>query len=281
VIDPTRNVLDKVTDAVARLDDLAALRDAHVKEMLDLRAAERDTAVAHIGEMANLRATLEERINTLRATHSAELSNKESARLDAIRAVDREAVTRAAEASAAQASVLATQVQASAEQVRGQVEQTRIQFAATLTAALEPIQKDVADLRRVQYEQAGQQGATTPIGEQLGPILREIADLRREQYSHHENEATEMQKVMVPVLKEIADLRREQYTQSGARGEGAERRAQSNFSTTTVVLIAGIVVALLVGIGGIFVATSKAKTSGGTTVLPSCVTAVAGVACVK
>jgi hypothetical protein len=249
VVDPTKNVLDKVGDAILRLDDLASLRAEHTKEMLDLRAVERDTAVSHIKETADLRATLEERIASLRASHAAQLAEKETDRLDAIRAVDRDAVTRAAEASAAQASVLAAQVQASAEQVRGQVEQTRIQFAATLGAALEPIQKDVADLRRVQYEQAGQQGATTPISEQLAPLLKEIASLRADQL----------------------EVSRAQTTQTTQKQQ---------WGTSTSILIIGIVLSLFVGIGGIIVGTGALTSPGkDVTVLPDCKTAPVGAAC--
>jgi hypothetical protein len=60
--------------------------------------------------------------------------------------------------SATQAATLATQVATSAEALRGQVEAARQQTATALAAALEPIQKDIQDLRRAQYEAQGKQG---------------------------------------------------------------------------------------------------------------------------
>jgi len=72
------------------------------------------------------------------------MRQSEAARIDAIRAVDVGAVQRAAEVSQQQAGTLAAQVALSAEAVR-----------VALAAAMEPIQKDIADLRRAQYEAQG------------------------------------------------------------------------------------------------------------------------------
>jgi len=84
----------------------------------------------------------------LRSMYEEKLRIAESDRIDAIRAVDVGA-----------AAILANQVSASAEALRAQVEATRVTTAQSLAAALEPIQKDIADLRRVQYEQQGQKSA--------------------------------------------------------------------------------------------------------------------------
>jgi hypothetical protein len=127
VSDPTRNVLDLVSAAIQRQDDLRGLESQHLREL------------------ANLRAQYDER---LRAA--------ETARIDAIRAVDVGAVNRAAEVSATQAQTLATQVAVSAETLRTQVAAAATAASTALAAALEPIQKDIADLRRAQYEAQGQ-----------------------------------------------------------------------------------------------------------------------------
>jgi len=121
VLDPTKNVLDLVEAAIKRQDDLRAQEVIHAREIGDLR---------HMYEK--------------------ELREAESARLDSIRAVDQAAVQRTAEVQAAQAAALATQVVATADA-----------FRATLATALEPIQKDIADLRKTQYEQAGQRAQVT------------------------------------------------------------------------------------------------------------------------
>jgi hypothetical protein len=126
-IDPTKNVLDLVAAAIQRQDDL------------------REAAAAHVQEIARLRANYDQR-----------LREAETARIDAIRAVDVGAVNRAAEVSAQQAMTLAAQVATSAETLRTQVAAAATAATVALAAALEPIQKDIADLRRAQYEQAGQ-----------------------------------------------------------------------------------------------------------------------------
>jgi hypothetical protein len=121
--DPTRNVLDLVQAAVVRLDDLRIasekLLDVQLQRLDDMRVAE-------------------------------------SARIDAIRAVDVGAVQRAAEVANTQAITLAAQVSTSAETLRTQAAATAAAHNVTLGAALEPIQKDIADLRRAQYEALGQ-----------------------------------------------------------------------------------------------------------------------------
>ena len=134
VVDPTANVIAILQAAVQRQDDLREYEADCIREVI-----------------------------TLRAEYDEKLRVSESARIDAIRAVDVGAVNRAAEVSAAQATTLATQVVASAEALRVQVEASRVQTATGLAAALDPIQKDIADLRRVQYEQAGQKSAGADV----------------------------------------------------------------------------------------------------------------------
>ena len=94
----------------------------------------------------------------MRAEYAAELRETESARLDAIRRVDVEAVQRAAEVQATQAAALAGQVAAAAEAMRTQVAAAASAATIALAAALEPVQKDIADLRRAQYEAQGEKG---------------------------------------------------------------------------------------------------------------------------
>jgi hypothetical protein len=137
VVDPTQNVLDLVNAAIKRQDDLREMQARYV---------------ARIGEMREEHATY---IAELRALYQKELREAETARIDAIRAVDVGAVNRAAEVSATQAATLATQVATSAEALRGQVEAARQQTATALSAALEPIIRDIADLRKSQYEAQG------------------------------------------------------------------------------------------------------------------------------
>jgi len=121
-IDPTKNVLDRIDIEMRRQDDLREMADRHTQYIIELRAL-----------------------------HYEELRDLEAKRIDAIRAVDVGAVNRAAEVAATQANVLAAQLQATAEASR-----------VNLIQALEPIQKDIQDLRKAQYEIAG---AKTQTGE--------------------------------------------------------------------------------------------------------------------
>lgn len=132
VVDPTKNVLDLVAAAIQRQDDLREKDSKHIKEIVGLHAK-----------------------------YDSKLREAETARIDAIRAVDVGNVQRAAEVQATQALTLATQVTTSAEALRAQVAATAAASDTKLITALEPIQKDIADLRRVQYEGVGSRTGTT------------------------------------------------------------------------------------------------------------------------
>ena len=138
VWDPSRNVMDLVTAAIKRQDDLRAAESAHIREV---QQRESD----HVRELLELRAQF-----------AKDLRDTETARIDAIRAVDVGAVNRAAEVAATQATTLASQVATSAETLRTQVAAAASAATIALAAALEPVQKDIADLRRAQYEAQGQ-----------------------------------------------------------------------------------------------------------------------------
>jgi hypothetical protein len=148
VFDPSKNVLDLVQAAIQRQDDLRSSEAQHQRELVNLRA-EYDM---------RLRSS-DQRQADLRAAYEEALRKQESARIDAIRAVDVGAVSRAAEVSAAQAQTLATQQQASADALRNQVEQARIATADALAQALAPITKSIEDLRAAQYQQQGEKSS--------------------------------------------------------------------------------------------------------------------------
>jgi hypothetical protein len=134
VIDPTKNVIDKVEDAVKRQDDLREAESRHIRE-----------------------------IGKIREEHTLAMMKKESERIDAIRAVDTGNVARAAEASSAAAAALATQLVATAEQNRTQVASAAAAAVTSLSAALEPIQKDIRDLRDAQSRGQGGKDETIDV----------------------------------------------------------------------------------------------------------------------
>jgi hypothetical protein len=156
VFDPSKNVDALVEATNRRQDDLREQQSrylAHIGEMREANARYvTELRASYEGKLLDSNRHSEERLDL----KDQQLRAAETARIDAIRAVDVGAVNRAAEVSATQAATLATQVATSAEALRGQVEAARQQTATALAAALEPIQKDIQDLRRAQYEAQGQ-----------------------------------------------------------------------------------------------------------------------------
>jgi hypothetical protein len=156
--DPSPNVLDLVSAAMQRQDDL---REAATKREDDLRIL----TTRHL-----------EAMTALRSAHSAEVMRKESERLDAIRLVDTGAVTRAAEVSALQAQTLATSQATIAETLRGQVQAAATATASALATALAPITKAIEDLRQAQYQQQGEKAQA--IDMRSDPIIAAIKELQ-------------------------------------------------------------------------------------------------------
>jgi len=133
VIDPTLNVIALHEAGMQRQDDLRKSENRRIRE----------------------RVHMEARIAGLRAEHSKEIRKAEAARLDAIRGVDQAAVTASASAAETRAATLAAQVANSADAMRTQVAATAQAAQENLTRALDPIQKDIGELRQVQYTTAG------------------------------------------------------------------------------------------------------------------------------
>lgn len=132
--DPSPNVLDLVSAAIQRQDDLRSAENRF-----------HDAGYNHLRDIA-----------TLRATHANELRELEANRIDAIRAVDVAASQQATKDAEVRASALAKQVSDSAEAMRNQVAAAATAAATSLGAALVPIQERLAELTRLQYEQQGQ-----------------------------------------------------------------------------------------------------------------------------
>ena len=99
VFDPSSNVYSLVQAAIERQDDLRTMEAAHVRELGGLRAEYQQL-------IAQLRADFTDKLREsdrsqagIRAEFEEKLRQQESARIDAIRAVDVGAVSRAAEVS--------------------------------------------------------------------------------------------------------------------------------------------------------------------------------------
>jgi len=138
VIDPTLNVIALHEAGMRRQDDLRKSENRRIRE----------------------RVHMEARIAELRADHNRDLRKAEASRLDAIRGVDQAAVTADRLATETRATTLAAQVALSADAMRVQVAATAQAQQENLTRALDPIQKDISDLRQVQYTTAGGKAET-------------------------------------------------------------------------------------------------------------------------
>lgn len=145
VVDPTRNVLELVGAANQRQDDLRKMEAEHVREVIKIKADCQGNEINGI-----------QHIEQLRADHAKEIRQAEAARIDAIRAVDVQAVQQAAAVQDTRASALAAQVALAAEAMRSQVTTTAEAAATALATALAPITASIEQLRQAMYEAQGQ-----------------------------------------------------------------------------------------------------------------------------
>lgn len=151
--DPTANVLDLVKAESRRQDDLRKATEYHLIEIAKV-------------EQKAIRREIK-----LRDDSNEKLREAEAKRIDAIRAVDVNAVAVAAERSAQQATVLANQVAASAETQRNLVATTAAALAEQLKQITTPILESIAQLQKSQYEGSGQRSVTDP---QMTAVLAEV-----------------------------------------------------------------------------------------------------------
>lgn len=154
--DPTLNVSNLLKEAVKRIDDVTGVQDERLDEKIE-------------NEKTHIREIL-----TLRADYDEKLRDAEAKRIDAIRAVDVNAVSVASERATQSASVLATQVTASAETLRALVATQATTTATQLTQIITPITDRLALLEKAQYEGTGKSGVTDPIFTKLNDKIESL-----------------------------------------------------------------------------------------------------------
>jgi hypothetical protein len=180
-VDPTENVKALSAAEAKRQDDLRAaeekLFDSKLKslnEISDLRHQLADTAIARLASEANIRADAADK-----------LAIAEAKRIDAIRAVDVNAVQVANERATVAAGALAAQVTQSAEVLRNQVtasaDALRTLVATTAATALQNEQQQfatlstrIAALETSQSEGKGKQTITDPAFVALEEAVRRL-----------------------------------------------------------------------------------------------------------
>jgi hypothetical protein len=212
--DPTENVLGYVDAAVQRQDDLRMQQSRHIRQLMKMRSK-----------------------------HADGMRVAEAARINAIRSVDVTAVQQAASVADMRANTLAAQVGTSAEALRTQVQDAATAAAIALTAALSPIQTDVADLRKTQYEQQGSKAHSVEEREVLGGqapwIMLGVAIAGV---------------VGAVIVSQIGQLRRSAAIAVGQRERVVETRAVSNSRSgwaIVAVAIAAMFASVVLGIAAL------------------------------
>ena len=145
LIDPTKNVLDTLASAVKRIDDLYHVGFLRITDQV---AAEQ----RRVNEQMVLRADYEEKLRVA-----------ESKRIDAIRAVDVNAVSIANDRATQQASVLAAQVSASADALRVLVASTAVATEQKQSQMTGQIMERIATLEKTSYKGEGSKAISAPM----------------------------------------------------------------------------------------------------------------------
>ncbi len=143
IVDPTKNVLTYVEAAVTRLDDLREAESRRVNEQI-----------------------------VLRAEFAKQLNEAEAKRIDAIRAVDVNAVSVATERATAQAAVLQNQVNQSAETLRSLVESKASTLATQTAQVTGQISDRLTIVEKAQNVTSGAKDISTPM---LATVIGAIA----------------------------------------------------------------------------------------------------------
>lgn len=158
-VDPTKNVLDLVSAAVLRLDNL---RDAQER----LAATKYD----HL-----------QQIIALQATHNSEIRQSEIDRLASIRQVDVLNQNTAAERQQAAILALERTTLASTETLRAMVDATAKTLAAQSAAQMQIVDARLAALERTSYEGKGKQQVADP---QMAALMALVESLRESRSTH-------------------------------------------------------------------------------------------------
>ena len=153
VIDPTKNVLDLVEREIKRIDDMAKLR-----------AQNSDAKVAALTEKIKLFAR-----------HQRALDRAESERLNSIRQVDREEVTKTAAANQAAITTLATSTATLAETLRTQVAVTASAAESRQSASSQELTKRLSALELSASASMGKSTIADPQMERLAILVERLA----------------------------------------------------------------------------------------------------------
>lgn len=158
-------------------ENVKALSEAANKRQDDLRAASErlsELRYHHLQELSAAQALKLSDEAKLRAEYAERLAVAEAKRIDAIRAVDVNAVAVASQRAADQATVLAAQVNQSAEALRALVATRDAATAASLQQISNTLSTRLTTLEQAGYQQAGKQTIQDPA---FAELLKEVRGL--------------------------------------------------------------------------------------------------------
>lgn len=178
-IDPTANVLALSEASNKRQDDLRegaerlmAAQIEHIRVTERIRSdSVRDLALAESRRVDEQMA--------LRASYSERLELAEAKRIDAIRAVDVNAVAVASQRASDQATVLATQVAQSAEALRALVATTAATVATSLQQLSTSLSTRLTTLEQGSYQALGKSTYQDPELVKLLSEVKGLSDINR------------------------------------------------------------------------------------------------------
>jgi hypothetical protein len=178
--DPSDNVKALSEAANKRQDDLRLADEKLTKALLD---AQEKINAFRAEQAKELSAAQDRRIDEnskLRAEYNEHLAVAEAKRIDAIRAVDVNAVAVASTRATDQAQVLATQVSQSAEALRTLVATTASTVAASQQQLANTLSARLTTLEQAGYQQAGKQTFQDPAFVALVAEVKTLAAARTE-----------------------------------------------------------------------------------------------------
>lgn len=175
VVDPTKNVLDLVEAERKRQDDLREAFEKLVQTQMQSSSVIETLRATHTKEMNEAESKRVDQQLALRTSYEERLSLAEAKRIDAIRAVDVNAVAVASQRASDQATVLATQVAQSAEALRGLVASTANTVAQSQQVLSTTLSTRITTLEQAQYEGKGKQSFADPA---FAELLAEVKSLR-------------------------------------------------------------------------------------------------------
>jgi hypothetical protein len=165
--DPSENVKALSEAANKRQDDLRAAAEKYMQAQIE--------AAQRINELRAIKLDDEAK---LRAEYAAALAMAEAKRIDAIRAVDVNAVAVASQRASDQATVLATQVAQSAEALRALVATTAATVAASQQQLANTLSARLTTLEQAGYTSQGKQTVSDPAFISLQSDVRALTASR-------------------------------------------------------------------------------------------------------